>query len=198
MSTGEAEFDVPNEVKDPGDLNQREQIRQLNSARSDVRDVRNKVSEAVVTGRIGLRKANTAYRQVISSYIMQLAPYLRSEKYGGDSGLWGEEDLGVVDIPAPAPDDLDVDAEYVKPERYQVPIEGVKSVLQMPSPIRLEFEVKMRDELEGSAKHTTTKRAEIDQKTLDEIVIRLDEFRLDVGLGLQLPDEIEDESDSPF
>lgn len=189
---------TPDEVEDPGELNQREQIRQLNSAREDVRDVRNRVIEKSVTGSISRQKANTAYRQVISSFVMQLAPYLRSEKYGGDTELWEEEEFGPVAIDPPSADNVDGDVEAFEPAKYMVEIEGIKDLLTLPSPMQVDFRAQTSDELSGEATRTVSKIAEIDRKTLDEIVIRLDEFRVDVGLGLKFPDEIVDESDEPF
>lgn len=188
------------EVKDPGDANQRKQIEQINSARDDVREVRNRVVESSVTGRLNTRVANTAYREVITSYALLLAPYLRSERFG-DPELWEgrDEPLATVSIRPPKTEDIDVDIESISPESgYQLDIDGVKEFINTPTPISVNFDGIAADELRGQNEVTVPKTAEIGRQALDEIVIALDEFRIGMGLGLKLPDIVEDRSDEPF
>jgi len=174
-------------VDDPGEINQREKIKQLNKARGELSTVRNRVTEKVILGHISEQRACSAYRQVVSTYIMHLAPFLRSNDFEAGTELWNSEDLGEVVIPAPSyeTDGYSDDIE-VGPPQQVYSIDGVSDLLSLPSPLAAEFQVTRSDELRGTHTETETKTAEIDRQTLDNVVIRLDEFRQEVGLGVEI------------
>lgn len=186
------------ELDDPGDANQLAIIRQLNDARATLTTRRDDILVAQVNaGGDGELVARKAYRQAVASYAMLLAPYLRAKEFAGDD-LWDEELLGVTEVDPPTAADVDGELVGDELEPEQISAHGIRDLLFRPSPITVTWRVTKRDVIDGEVETTVERAAELSRETLDHAVIRLDEFRRDVGLALTMPEERDDSSGSAY
>lgn len=170
------------EIDDPNGLNQRQQIRQLNNARADIREIRTKVNRNDSTLTDRGTKSFVVYFDAVKAYAQLLAPLIRQH----DRELWEDTTLLPFGIEHPKPEKAPEGLEV-----FSYSIDGVQELLktQFPKDIQVPLE-----DGESTTMTITGPKCSLTEKALQE----LDNFRYSVGLGLSVPDEIGDEDDGAF
>lgn len=193
------EFDV-DAIEDTDNLNQKMQIRAVNDARSKVRQVRNRAQEQIASAEPRSRPrvqqgGQRVYLQVAKSYALELAPLIAEH----DEELWAETALlnGEISYTRSGGDD-GKEIVGVEPDQYAVTIEGVEEWLATEFPLTAQFAVTYRDTAKGEEPVRRPQSWSPSFSQIDMVVLQLDNSRKDLGLFLEGPDEVPDESDEPF
>lgn len=167
-------------VDDPDQLNQKQQLREIHEARQDVRDVRWKVRESEVFEGLSAKDSNGLYRAAVESYVQELIPLMTSQAFDAGSELLTGEEFGVVRCRR----EIETSLENVEVREQTQPIVGLESLFELPSPLVFRFERESGSHRSVATVETVRETREIPRHVLDRILIACDEFRQEIGLGL--------------
>lgn len=181
----------PRELDDPKGSNQTQQIQTLNTARRELSRIRLQAIERALAGTP--HSAYTAYKEAIVNYAMLLSGPLQTEEFATD--LWDSRTLAEISIDPPA---VEGDVISVKPDRQTIEINGLKDLIESSETFQAPFEFQIHKPHEGYTTETRFGTGLLRKQQLDRIVLELDKYRQEIGLGLSAPDEIDRRSDEPF
>lgn len=194
----ESPLDV--EINDPDGYSTSERLKQIYTARRQLREMR---TEAAARRRRNPRKAVSFYRTGVESYLMELDTLMRGHELG--ERLLHDFDFGTVTISPPGEwekrygyyveKSLGENNQNFKvnsrPEPKHVPLKGLLSLIQLPTPVRREFEIERKHQLTGKSTVTFTGSGHIPWETLSRMVSAMNEFVSELGLGLDVEEEDE-------
>lgn len=216
MSTDNTTIDGPTpRVDDPEDYTQNERLKQLMRSRQQVSDVRSRAREMRLNHSINEEREALYYRTAVENYLMELRPLFHQNDSSRSSQFWTEEKLGEVTIsPFRRVNNSIGPAEYiltkkyrssdeatryaeVNPERKQIEVVGLTSVLELPERLSGEFECVTQSAVSGKQPETRSLSTVIHKPVLDKAVQVADRFRSELGIDLDSGGEQDVDAD-PF
>lgn len=188
------------EIDDPDNFSSRQRLKQIYQARRDLREMR---TEAAAHRRTNALRALSFYRTGVEGYLMELDTLMRQHEPGPEL-LYGT-DFGTVRIQVPGSweqrhgyyvnPDLGEKNKTLKvqslPEPKTVPLKGLSTLIELPSPIKQTFEIRRMNELAGGSVVELTGTGRIEWETLNRMVTAMNEFVSELGLGLDVDKEDE-------
>jgi hypothetical protein len=188
------------EIDDPENYSSSERLKHIYEARRNLREMR---TEAAARRRREPKRAVSYYRSGVESYLMELDTLMRKHDPGPE--LLFKRDFGTVTIQTPGQwkkrhgfwinKSIGQNNKNVKvsslPEPKEVELNGLSSLIELPTPIKRTFEFQRHNELTGRSTVTVTATAHIPWETLNRMVSAINEFVSELGLGLDVDEEDE-------
>lgn len=179
-------------VLDDSHYSHTRRLRAIHNAHDRVINVRNAVEDRLITGEIGEYRARRYYRGAVEALIMQVMPVLESDQITFNTDYKNEVELGTVTISPPqalvqyARQNIDRLAPGSgTPTATTHTVEGLQSVLDLPSPLTEQFSVRVEhgETIDG---HTKTVQAELPRDLLDTAVHQVSVALEDADMGLNI------------
>lgn len=188
FSTNKPDTTVIDEAK----YSHKRRLRAIHNAHDRAIDVRNTVEEYLIQKSITELDARRYYRGAVESYIMEVMPLLRSDLL--DLEEYAEDvKLGTVTL-TPPPELVEFARENIDrmppggsvPQPVSHPIEGLVSILELPSPLSKRFTVTLRAGGSGTEHRSEVVRTELSRKLLDTALQTTTEALEEAEMGLNI------------
>jgi hypothetical protein len=184
-------------VADSDNLNQKLQIKSVNSARERVRTVRNTAHEQIASATPGSKSAarsggRRVYLEVVKSYALELAPLISEHK----TELWENENLLTGEWSYDTAQEEKRVVE-IEPGMVSIEVNGIHELLKTEFPVPARFELTLRDSVQDQTK-IVSESWQPSFSEIDEIVYELDCSRQSCNLYLESPDESGYKSDKAY
>jgi len=170
-----------------------ERVRAIFNAREDCREKRTKAKNHLSVGEPGTW--SVIYRNALETYIREVQPLLAQTDKG--KAYWGHMGFGVMDvhpqygdIPSSnkngaVPEEMIIDSDDT-PSRIR--LEGLRSLFDMATPYRCEFEVALKQKRLGRG--TTVKPVTVERhvpiRALDQMFSVVNGYLSEIGFGIQV------------
>ena len=196
----------PQQVSDPEEYINHRRLKTIFDIRDQMRELRNEVKIAPHVDRTSSYEALSAYRAIVSSYIVEVEPLMRHYKPGPN--LLDEHDFGTVTVGPTVVErkkragrarrltyiDTSADSNFNKnkfavkhvPKPVEFEFEGLTSLLQQPDPLVSEFEVTGTTRDKKRRRHTVTRQVPFNK--LDDMTRTINNFLADIGMEVD-PEE---------
>lgn len=196
-------------IDDDGEISQ-SRVRDIFSSRREVQQVRNEVKKAKIEAinydstEEADRQARSVYRGHIETYFTEIEPLFLATEEG--QHLWANEDFGTLTLRPPIVQtangyELETGNKRKEirgqpPEGRAIPIEGLSSVFNVPSPASVTWTIPLTKTVGfGRIKYNeeaVTVQRELSMKTLDQMLRTANTYLSSIGLEADL-----DESKPP-
>jgi hypothetical protein len=192
------------------DYIQKRRIKSIFNARDNLHQKRRKIEFEHNHNETGRTELLTAYRSLVSEYLMEVEPLIEESDYGTE--IFTETSFGTIKIEPNTRTQSDniktrteiqlqsgqwvmIEPEDI-PEKKQYNLTGLKSLHQVPNPISI---TKRIDVLNPHNSHTPTKetvtysqKAQISMSTLDLMTRAINELLADLGIKFEVESEPEE------
>lgn len=181
-------------VIDEEQYSHKRRLQSIHNAQERVVEVRNVVEDQLIAGQVSKRQARRYHRGAVEAYIMEAMPVLRSEELSLSQDYLNEVELGEVTIEPPSEfvawarervEQMPRDASVPTPVGWK--ITGLRSILELPSPLAYDFSVAVHDGKNSVDIHTRTVSQELPRDLLDaafeETTQALEEAEIGLNVG---------------
>lgn len=179
-------------VIDDAQYSHKRRLQAIHNAQDRVMDVRNAVEERLIEGAISEYHARRYYRGAVESLIMEVLSLLQDDEVRLDKDYAQQVEIGKVRVDPPE-ELVDFARSNVDrmppggsvPSTYETTIHGLKTILDLPSPITRQFSVAVHT---GGSVQTLarTVETELSRRLLDSAVNLTSEALGEAQMGLNI------------
>lgn len=187
------------DLSDEEGVSQRVRLKAIHTAHDHAADARMQVKQALVQNAIGEQEAREIYRTAVETFLMEVEPLLLGHLEEPDDGdddpltarardLWQHATLGEMSVDPPPrlvqlahSDRVRLAARARPPEPKRVQIDGLQHILDLPSPLSLEWTIVARGSNGPHRQHRDTREVELSLDVLDEAFRRTNELLAEIG-----------------
>lgn len=184
--------DKTTRVIDEESFSHQRRLHAIHDGHDRVIEVRNAVEERLIEGAVSEYHARRYYRSAIESFLMELLPLLRNEDVELEKDYADGVEVG--EIVVEPPEDLVgfARANIDKlppggsvPTTYSATIEGLSTILDLPSPLRRQFSVAIHTGA-GVERVSRSVEVELDRRLLDSAFHIATEAMEEAEMGLKI------------
>lgn len=185
---GQSDEEKRFQIRDPEGWAQSQRLREIFEARRRVRQAYEEVRVLLAEGYSDPLGARMAYRRAMTNYLKELRSVMLKRFPENGEKYWKEVDLGQMSIqpPTEATDSSGMYASEVleAAEPWSFEFEGLKTLVDVPSPIVVEFEWTVASKM-GDGKRGKVARDEVPWHVMDAAYLATNDFLAEIGFEVE-------------